>query len=222
VKRNPVTQETILTATVYFILAIVILYTGIWLGRLDSYYINKPIKPSLQLISFYLNDLFVLLIYSLVVIVGIGAIIIIATYRRDIYNAQKEAEVIITRGRLKALQFKKEAEDIKENTTKEAERIVIEAKKAEVLWQRKTEELEEKERELQRKYEIALQDMQSKFNDKVRKKGEENKHLAEKCQKLTDELLKRKIKHLNNLQQNNPERYKREKKRLEQKLKSLT
>ena len=63
--------------------------------------------------------------------------------------------------------------------------------------------------------------MQSKFDDKVRKKGEENKHLAEKCQQLTDELLNRKIKHLNNLQENNPERYKREKKRLKQKLEKI-
>jgi len=95
------------------------------------------------------------------------------------------------------------------------------AKKAEEVWEKKNKELEEKQKQLQRQYEIAVQDMQSQFDDKVRKKGEENKHLAEKCQKLTDELLNRKIKHLNNLQENNPERYKREKKRLKQKLEKI-
>ena len=97
----PETKETILIVTVSFILSIVILYIGIWLDLLDCYYINKPIKPSLKFISFYLNDLFVLLMYSLVVIVGIGAIIIIAIYRRDIYNAQKEVDKIIIKGKRK-------------------------------------------------------------------------------------------------------------------------
>jgi hypothetical protein len=92
---------------------------------------------------------------------------------------------------------------------------------AEELKEQLQQQYEEKQKELQRQYEIALQDMQSKFNDKIRKKGEENQHLADKCKMLTDELLKRKMKHLGNIQQDNPGYYKREKKRLEQKLKKL-
>ena len=90
-----------------------------------------------------------------------------------------------------------------------------------MLWQRKNRELEEKQRQLQREYETTVKNMQERFNDKIRKKGEENRHLAEKCKMLTDELLRRKMKHLGNLKQDNPGYYKREKKRLEQKLKKL-
>ena len=207
--------------TLYVVAAIVILQAGIFIGQLKSFGIASPVVIAHKFILFYLDEIFVSLMYSGIITVTIGTVIIIATYRRDIYNAQKEVDKIIIKGQEEVVQFKKEAEEIKENAKKEASNIVMRAKKEEEIWQKKTKELEEKQKQLQRQYEIEVKDMQSKFNDKIRKKGDENKQLAEKCQKLTDELLNRKIKHLNNLQENNPERYKREKKRLKQKLEKL-
>ena len=219
--RETERKEKITIAAMSFITAIAILYAGIWIGQLECCHVTALSRVSLHFAIYYLNDIFLFLLYSLLVIIGIGAVIIIATYRRDIYNAQKDVDEIIEKGKGEIIQRKKEAEKIKEEAEKEASLITMEAKKAEVLWQRKNRELEEKERQLQREYETAVKEIQSKFDDKIRKKGEENRHLAEKCKMLTDELLRRKLKHLSNLKEDNPGYYKREKKRLEQKLKKL-
>ena len=219
--RLPKPDSNVRVITLYVVAAIVILQAGIFIGQLKSFGIASPVVIAHKFMLFYLDEIFVSLMYSGIITVTIGTVIIIATYRRDIYNAQKKVDEITIKGQEEAVQLKKDAEEIKENAKKEAANIVMKAKKAEEVWKKKNKELEEKQKQLQRQYEIAVQDMQSQFDDKVRKKGEENKHLAEKCQKLTDELLNRKIKHLNNLQENNPERYKREKKRLKQKLEKL-
>ena len=179
--RETERKEKITIAAMSFITAIAILYAGIWIGQLECCHVTALSRVSLHFAIYYLNDIFLFLLYSLLVIIGIGAVIIIATYRRDIYNAQKDVDEIIIKGKEEAVQYKKDGEN-------EAERIVIEAKKAEVLWQRKNRELEEKERQLQREYETAVKEIQSKFDDKIKKKGEENRHLAEKCKMLTDEL----------------------------------
>ena len=212
--RLPDSDRKVRVITLYVVTAIFILYAGIWIGQLECCHITKLTRASLHFIMYYLNEIFLFVMYSLLAITGIGAVIIIATYRRDIYNSQKAVDEIIIKGKEEAVQYKKDGEN-------EAERIVIEAKKAEVLWQIKNRELEEKESQLQRQYETAVKEIKSKFDDKIKKKGEENRHLAEKCKMLTDELLRRKLKHLNNLKQDNPGYYKREKKRLEQKLKKL-
>ena len=219
--RLPDSNIKVIVITSYVVAVIFILYAGIWIGQLECVHITKISSISLHFIKFYLNEIFISLMYSLVGITGIGAVVITVTYRRDIYNAQKKVDEIIIKGKEEAVQYKKEGEEIKQEAEKEAEKIVIEARKAEVLWQRKNRELEEKQRQLQREYETTVKNMQERFNDKIRKKGEENRHLAEKCKMLTDELLRRKMKHLGNLKQDNPGYYKREKKRLEQKLKKL-
>ena len=95
----PETKVKIVAMTAAFITVIAILHIGIWIWKLDCFYITKPGEGSLHFITFYLDEIFVSLMYSLIIIVGIGAVIIIATYRRGIYNAQKDVDAIIIKGK---------------------------------------------------------------------------------------------------------------------------